>query len=302
MKLSPALFLLSLCLAFTTAARADAPTIPLWPEGVPGLRADAGPEKVVDGRITNIHTPTLTVFCPPPEKANRTGVIMAPGGGYVRLGIGERGGPITEWLNSLGVTVFVLKYRLAEYGHPAPLQDMMRAIRLVRRDAAQWQLDPHRIGVFGASAGGHLSACASTLFDHPVSRTGHELDAVSARPDFAILVYPVITMEPGVTHGGSRKALLGEAPAPDLEQLLSLEKQVHAQTPPTLLIATMADKAVPVENTLRYYQALRTAGVPAEMHVYGAGNHGNSLDPAYGPTALWPQRGEEWLRFNGWIP
>lgn len=280
---------------------AEPKVIALWPEGVPGLRADAAEEKIVNNRIVAVHYPSLTVYPAAPDKATGTAVIFCPGGGYHHLTIGENGGPETQWMNSLGVTVFILKYRMVEYGHPAPLRDVLRAVRLVRSQAASFGILPNRIGVLGASAGGHLAACAATLWQDPEGRTGSPLDDVSGRPDFAMLVYPVITMEAGRTHKGSRENLIGKEPSAELVDHLSLQKQVRKDTPPVLLIATMADTAVPVENTLSFYQALRDAKVPAEMHVYGQGSHGNSLDPQYGPTAAWPQRAEEWLRFNGWI-
>jgi len=276
--------------------------IELWPEGVPDLRADASEEKVVNGRVTNVHRPTMLVYAPEPAKAVGTAVIFCPGGGYVRLAIGDAGGPPeTQWLTRAGVTVFILKYRMAEYGHPAPLRDVLRAVRIVRSRAAEFGVRPDRIGVMGASAGGHLAACAATMWDAPEGRTGAALDEVNARPDFAALIYPVITMEDPFVHKGSRTALLGEKPSPELMEKLSVEKHVRKDMPPVFLAATMADKSVPVENTLRFYQALRAAGVPAEMHVYAQGSHGNSLDPQFGPTAQWPQRCEEWMRFNGWL-
>ena len=208
---------------------------------------------------------------------------------------------MTKWLNSLGITVFVLKYRSVEYGHPAPLRDVLRAMRIVRSRAAEFGIKADHIGVIGGSAGGHLTASAGTLYDAPEGRTGAEIDKVSARPDFAALVYPVITLTDPFAHKGSREALIGKTPAPGLIEKLSLEKHVRADAPPVFLAATMADQSVPVENTLQFYAALRTAKVPAEMHVYAQGSHGNSLDPQYGPTAQWPQRMEEWMRFNGWL-
>jgi len=285
----------------TVAFAADPLVLPLWPEGVPGLHADAAPEQIVNGRIVHVHYPSLTVYVPETGKASGTAVVYAPGGGYVKIAAGENGGPESKWLRERGVTVFLLKYRLDDYGHPAPFQDMLRAVRLVRSRAAEFGVRADRIGVMGASAGGHLAACAATLWDAPEGRTGATLDAVNARPDFAILIYPVITMEDPFVHKGSREALLGKTPAPALMASLSLEKHARKNMPPVCLVATMADKSVPVENTLRYYQALRDAGVPAEMHVYAQGSHGDSLDPQYGPTALWPQRVAEWMQFNGWL-
>lgn len=296
--------LLTATLASAGLARAAGPeVIPLWPEGVPNLRADASPEKQGEGnRFTNIHHPTLLVYRPIGVPANGTAMIYAPGGGYVRVAIGGDGGGEAKWLNELGVTVFVLKYRHVEYGHPAPLQDMLRAIRIVRSRAGEFGVQANRIGVIGGSAGGHLGACAATLWDDPAGRTGAPLDEVSARPDFAVLIYPVITMEDPHVHRGSREALLGRNPAPGLVAQLSVEKRVRRDMPPIFLVATMADRSVPVENSLKFYQALRDAGVPAEMHVYAQGSHGNSHDAQYGPTAQWPARAAEWMRFNGWLP
>jgi acetyl esterase/lipase len=281
---------------------AEPEVIPLWPEGVPNLRADASPEKVIEGpRFTNIHHPTLLVYRPIGVPANGTAMIYAPGGGYVRVAVGGPDGGDAKWLNELGVTVFVLKYRHVEYGHPAPLQDILRALRIVRSRAADFGVRPDRIGVIGGSAGGHLCACAATMWDDPAGRTGAPLDAVSARPDFAVLIYPVVTMEDPFVHKGSREALLGKGPTAERKAALSIEKHVRKDMPPVFLAATMADKSVPVENTLMLYQALRDAGVPAEMHVYAQGSHGDSHDPQYGTTALWPARVAEWMRFNGWL-
>lgn len=275
--------------------------IPLWPEGVPGLKADAAEERVVDGRVVGVHYPSLTVYRPAEGTANGTAVILCPGGGYVRLAIGEKGGADTKWLNGLGVTVFVLKYRMVEYGHPAPLRDVLRALRIVRSRAAEFGVRTDRVGLLGGSAGGHLAASASTMWDAPIGMTGAPIDSVNARPDFAMLIYPVVTMEDPYVHKGSRRALLGETPAPDLVQLLSIEKHVRKDTPPIFLVATMADQSVPVENSLQFYKALRDAGVPTEMHVYARGAHGASRDTQYGQTALWPVRAQEWLAGNGWL-
>lgn len=306
MRLHPRLprrpLLFALLCGFAMSAHAVEPRVlPLWPEGVPGLRADASEEKLVNNRVVNVHYPSLTVYAPENPAPGGTAIVFCAGGGYVRLAIGDNGGPETKWLNSLGVTVFVLKYRLSEYGHPAPLRDVLRAVRLVRSRAAEFGVAPDHIGVLGASAGAHVAACASTLWDDPEGRTGSPLDETSARPDFAVLIYPVITLADPFAHKGSREALLGKAAAPDLVEKLSLEKRVRKDMPPVFLAATMADKSVPVENSLRLYQALRDAGVPAEMHLYAQGSHANSLDPQYGPTALWPERAAEWLRFNRWV-
>lgn len=289
------------CATLSAVAGAEPKVMPLWPEGVPGLRPDAAEERIVDDRVVGVHYPSLTVYAPTPEKSCGTAVIFCPGGGYVRLAIGKNGGYETESLNDVGVTVFILKYRLVEYGHPAPLRDVLRAIRLVRSEAEKLGVKPNRIGLLGQSAGGHVAASAGEWWDAPEGKTGAPLDAVSARPDFIGLIYPVITMADPYVHHGSREALLGKQPSADLVDRLSLEKHVRADMPPIFIVATMADHSVPVENSLQFYEALRKAGVPAEMHVYAQGNHGNSLDHKYGPTAAWPQRLQEWMSFNGWL-
>lgn len=287
------------CLMLTRLPAAEPKTIPLWPEGVPGLRNDAAEEKIVNNRVVGVHYPSLVMYAPSPEKACGTAVIYCPGGGYVRLAIGDKGGYETQFLNELGVTVFILKYRMVEYGHPAPLRDVLRAIRLVRSEAATFGIRSDRIGLLGQSAGGHLAGSSAELWDDPEGKTGAPLDATSARPDFVALVYPVVTLSQSFMHHGSRDALLGHDPKPELEDKLSLEKHVRADMPPIFLVATMADQSVPVQNSLQLYEALLAAHVPAEMHIYAKGSHGNSLDPQYGPTAEWPKRMEEWMRFNG---
>lgn len=277
----------------------------LWPEGVPAARrADApaargalGPERAEEGgRIANVSAPTLTVVPPAVDRPNGTAVILCPGGGYSFLSNDREGQQYAAWLSTLGITTFILKSRLQEWGHPAPLQDVLRAIRLVRSRAAEFGVNPQRIGVMGSSAGGHLAASASTLWDHADGRTGAALDAVNARPDFAVLVYPVITMTDPAAHAGSRKALLGERPDAALLALMSVDKQVSAATPPTLLLHTQGDKAVPVDNSILYYQALTRAGVPAELYVFEQGGHGIAMVDGLGTASAWPRRAEDWLR------
>ena len=282
-----------------TAAHAATSVIPLWPEGVPGARAGIAPEKFEDGRTSSVSEPTLTIIGPAVDRPNGTAVIICPGGGYMRLSTEREGIQYANWLATLGVTSFVLKYRMSEFGHPAPLQDVLRAVRVVRSRAAEFKIDANRIGVMGSSAGGHLAASAGTLFDHPAGRTGAPLDTVNARPDFLMLLYPVITMEGPAAHAGSRKALIGAAPSADLVQLMSLERQVTPRTPPTLLIHTQADQTVPVENSIAFYQALTRNKVPAEMYLFEHGGHGMGMRDGLGTSSLWPRRAEEWLRDRG---
>ncbi|MGH8855232.1 MAG: alpha/beta hydrolase [Telluria sp.] len=282
------------------AAAAGPLVLPLWPEGVPGAKPELGPNRVDDdGRSANITEPTLTVYPAAVDRPNGTAVIICPGGGYVRQSTRREGEQYAQWLGTLGITSFVLTYRQVEFGHPAPLRDVLRALRLVRSQAARFGVRPDRIGVIGSSAGGHLAATAGTLFDHPLGRTGAQLDAVSARPDFLMLLYPVIAMEGPALHAGSRKALLGATPDAATLQLMSPERQVSKSTPPALLIHTQADQAVPVENSILFYQALTRAGVPAEMMLFEQGSHGMGMRDGLGTASSWPRRAEEWLRARG---
>ena len=279
-----------------TAALAAEQVIPIWPEGVPDARAGGEPEQIVDERVSHVHVPTLTYFPAPRESAAGSAVIVCPGGSYMRLAIEKEGYAYARMLNRIGVSAFVLKYRLVDYGHPAPLRDVLRAIRLVRSRAREFDVREDRIGVMGSSAGGHLAASAATLFDAAEGRTGAPIDATSARPDFAILMYPVITMSGPHVHAGSKKSLLGEHPSDALIAHLSVEKQVTKATPPVFLVHTEEDATVPIENSLLFYQALRDAGVPGEAHLYAKGPHGFGITSGLGPTSEWPARLEEWLR------
>ena len=282
------------------AAPAAPLVLPLWPEGVPDAKPELGPNRVdEDGRTTNITEPLLTVYPAAVDRATGTAVIICPGGGYVRQSTRREGEQYAHWLSTLGITSFVLTYRQLEFGHPAPLRDVLRAVRLVRSQAARFGLLPDRIGVMGSSAGGHLAARAGTLFDHPLGRTGAQLEAGSARPDFLMLMYPVITMDGAAAHAGSRKALLGAAPSAAEVELMSVERQVTARTPPTLLIHTQADQSVPVENSILFYQALTRAKVPAEMYLFEHGAHGMGMRDGLGTASAWPRRAEEWLRERG---
>jgi acetyl esterase/lipase len=288
--------ILALLILVAAGAQAQTNVVTLWPEGVPNARPQAGPEHIDDERISNISQPTLTVYPASYDRPAKTAVIICPGGGYEILSFTREGHQYAQWLSNLGITAFVLKSRLSDYGHPAPLQDVLRAIRLVRSQAEKYGVAPDRIGVMGSSAGGHLAASAATLFDHPAGRTGAPLDAISARPDFAMLMYPVITMELPITHAGSRKALLGASPSAELVQLMSTEKHVTSSTPPTLLIHSQDDGAVPVENSILFFQALTRAHVPAEMVIFEHGGHGMAMRAGLGTASNWTRRAEEWLR------
>lgn len=267
----------------------------LWPEGAPGA---LGKEPA--------DVPTLTPYLPPKERATGAVVVVCPGGGYGRLAEHE-GRPVAEWLNAVGVTAFVLKYRLGpRYKHPSMLQDAARAVRTVRARAAEWGLDPARVGILGFSAGGHLAATAGTHFDAGRPDAADPIEKVSSRPDLLILIYPVITMREK-SHAGSRRNLLGENPTPELVALLSNEERVTKETPPAFVVHTVNDAGVPVENSLMFVSALRRAGVPFELHLYERGPHGFGLGTARGnqpadPVLMtWPAHAADWLRLHGFV-
>jgi acetyl esterase/lipase len=260
----------------------------LWQDGAPGAQGS-----------DDIDKPTITPYVVKGERATGTAVIVCPGGGYSHLSMEKEGSDVAAWFNSLGVTAFVLKYRLGpKYHHPIELGDAQRAIRTVRTKAADWGVRPDRIGIMGFSAGGHLASTAGTHFDAGNTSAADAIDKASSRPDFLILGYPVVSMKPPFAHKGSVNALLGANPDPALIENLSNETQVTAQTPPTFIFQTNADTTVPAENSVQFYLALRKAGVPAEMHVYEHGPHGVGLAPTDEVLSSWPARLAEWMRYR----
>jgi acetyl esterase/lipase len=269
----------------------DPQTIPLWEGQTPGALGTA-PEDI----------PTLTIYMPPNTTGPMTAIIVAPGGGYRALSMNLEGRMPANYLNSLGIAAFVLKYRLGpKYHHPIEIGDMQRAIRIVRSRAEEWHINPARVGVMGFSAGGHLAATASTHFDAGNAAAADPIDRVGSRPDFAVLGYPVITLTEAWTHQGSKTSLLGDQPDAALARSLSNETQVTANTPPTFIFQTNADTTVPAENSVYYFLALRKAGVPAELHVFKDGPHGVGLamqDPA---LSEWPKVLANWLRASGFL-
>jgi acetyl esterase/lipase len=285
--MTPALLLLSLIFC-TPGADAQPPIEVLWPRGAPGALGDTDADK-----------PSLTLYLPAADEATGTAVVVCPGGGYGALAMDHEGKQVAEWLNRQGIAAFILKYRLAPYRHPAPLQDAQRALRTVRARAKEWHLDPQRVGIWGFSAGGHLASTAGTHFDEGNPKADDPIAQVSCRPDFLILSYPVITMKLPTTHGGSRHNLLGDHPDEALVESLCNDQQVTAQTPPTFLFHTNADKAVLPENSILFYLALHKAGVPAELHIYESGQHGVGLAQKAPVLSTWPERLRDWLDGRG---
>lgn len=263
----------------------------LWPEGAPGAVGDAEADK-----------PSLTIWLPPADKATGAAVVICPGGGYGHLAVGHEGKDVAAWLNSFGVAGFMLRYRHApKYRHPAPLLDAQRALRTVRARAKEFGVDPARIGILGFSAGGHLASTAGTHFDPGNPEAKDPIDRESSRPDFMVLVYPVISLTTKYTHTGSKNNLLGKDPDPKLVESLSNELQVTAKTPPTFLMHTSGDTGVPAENSVLFYLALRQHKVRAELHIYQDGGHGFGLAPGNPVLGTWPARCEAWMRANGWL-
>ena len=268
-------------------------TMLLWPAGAPGALGDEDVDK-----------PTLTVFLPVAPNVTKTGVVVAPGGGYTHLAMEKEGFAVARWLNERGVAAFVLQYRLGpKYHHPAELTDGLRAIRTVRANAAKWGVAPDHVGMWGFSAGGHLTATAGTMFYKADEAIG-DLDVIDQqanRPDFLVLAYPVITFHEPDLHRGSLKYLLGDTPDPKLVDELSAETQVTKDTPPTFLFATTDDKTVPVINSVMFYSALVKAGIPAEMHLFEHGAHGAGLAPANPELSDWPELLAKWMRERGYM-
>ncbi|MEN0051653.1 MAG: alpha/beta hydrolase [Bacteroidota bacterium] len=267
-------------------------TLLLYPEGAP----DALGKETKD-------IPTLMTYFAPKEKASGAAVMICPGGGYAALAMDHEGVQIAEWYNSLGIHAFVLKYRLGKwdgsgYQHPTMLNDAKRGFRMIRANAEKWGLDPHRIGVMGFSAGGHLASTLATHFDDGNLESDDFIERVSCLPNFLVLGYPVISFQE-YAHNGSRRFLLGPTPTMEQVENLSNHKQVSVLTPPTFLFHTNEDRGVPPENSVLFYLALRAKNVPAELHIYEKGRHGLGFAEDNPVLSTWKDRLKDWLRHRG---
>jgi acetyl esterase/lipase len=282
-----------------TAAAAD--WEPLWPGEAPGAkRPAAGSETIADGwRYTDIEVPQYFAYPAPKDKNTGQAVVIFPGGGYGMLAMNHEGHDYAKWLNERGITGVVVKYRVsgqADFGYqfPVPFLDARRAIRAVRAHAAEWGVDPKKVGVMGSSAGGHLASLCTTRFGDTFPEEGKdEIDKLNCRPDFSILIYPVISMGE-VAHGGSRTNLLGKTPSPELQEKCSTEKQVSKECPPVFLLTT-ADDGVDCRNSLGFAAACKAHGVPASLHMFEKGGHGYGLN-VKGELAAWPSLLDAWLK------
>lgn len=306
----------SAVLAFTALGAIAAPlhtrdVINLWPGSAPGSETANISLTITerskipywpDRAATGIKTPTLTAFVP--DRPNGVAVIVAPGGAYSRIAIDKESYEMARWLNPHGITVLLLQYRLPGEGHQngadVPLEDAQRAMRVVRSHAAEWGLDPHRIGFMGCSAGGHMGASLGAEFDRKVYTPVDGADSVSARPDFLMLLYPVVSMDARITHMESRTNLLGKNPTTEQIQAYTPSLHVTKSNPPTFIALADDDPAVNPENGLSYYVALHRAGVPAELHIFRQGGHGFGIrDTRQLPVSAWPAFAMEWMKTVG---
>ena len=282
--------------------------IELWNGNIPGAIANSNFVQTVDSannwlKMRFVTNPTMDMYPAPAETATGTAVIVCPGGGYWGLAIGHEGVQIAEWLNGMGVTAFVLKYRLPDSSimvkkSIGPLQDGQRAIRIARRYSREWGINPDKIGIMGFSAGGHLASTISTHFNEKVYEPD---DSTSARPDFSVLIYPVISMDKSITHMGSRVNLLGENASPELVKHFSNELQVNKETPPAFLVHSIDDGVVPVQNSINYVLALQRFNIHCELHIYESGGHGYGLGRSADTESTWPEACRRWLGARGFL-
>ena len=282
--------------------------IDIWNGHVPNSIVNPAVQQTIDTsggwvKMKNVTVSTLEMYVPPVNKVNGTAVIICPGGAYSVLAINHEGREVAEWFNNLGITAFVLNYRLPNDAimkdkSIAALQDAQQAMRLVRSHAQEWNLDPSKIGIMGFSAGGHVASSLSVHYNDKVYET---TDTTSARPDFSILIYPVITMDSATTNTWSRYNLFGKTPSAKLVQYFSNELQVNSRTPPAFLVHSMDDDAVPVVNSIHYALALEQNHVACELHVYQSGKHGYGMGRSHNTESGWPAACEKWMKMNKWL-
>jgi acetyl esterase/lipase len=288
-------------IVFSLVSLASAEWTNLWPQQAPGAKQPpAGTEKTGEGgRLSHIEIPQYQVYLPEKSRANGTAVVILPGGGYGILAANHEGHDLAKWFNERGIAGIVVKYRVSGdpslgYQYPVPFLDARRAIRSVRANAAGWGIDPKKVGIMGFSAGGHLASLCTTRFgDTFPEETNDLIDQQNCRPDFSILIYPVISMDGSFGHGGSRKNLLGADPSAELVEKCSTDRAVTPQTPPVFLLST-ADDMVDCRNSLLFATACKAKGVPVSLHLFESGGHGYGLN-GKGDLQQWPSLLEHWL-------
>jgi Esterase/lipase len=307
MSLKQTMLALICLITVSGSLSAQSKIINLWDNGkVPGAIQSDNFKQMVDtsaGWVDkhSIINPFLCFYPAPEAKATGTAVIICPGGAYGGLAIQHEGARVAKWFNSFGITAFVLIYRLPddsimENKSIGPMQDGQRAIRLVRSHAKEWGIDPSKIGIMGFSAGGHLAATLSTRYNEKVYESN---DLTSAKPDFSVLIYPVISMDSSITHWGSRINLLGNSPAPEMVKHYSNELQVNGETPPAFMVHSLDDDAVPVQNSINYALAMKQNKVACELHLYPTGKHGYGMGKSTTRESTWPETCRKWLESSG---
>ncbi len=305
MKNKIGLLWLTVLVTTGSAVRGQEYRLPLYEGKIPFSNENVLTEKVVHEdiiRISHVQVPDIRVYLPSKKTATGQAVVICPGGGYGILAYDWEGTDVAGYLNSIGVAAIVLKYRLPRYGnvtepHKVPLADAQRAMRLVRHNAARWNIDPQKIGIMGFSAGGHLASTLGTHFDYGNPAAADSVERLSCRPDFMILMYPVISFTDTSVHSGSRESLLGKNSDPELAKYYSNELQVQENTPPAFFVHADDDSGVPVENTLLMYKALRAKKIPAELHIISEGGHGFALGVGNDHVGSWTKNLELWLKW-----
>lgn len=302
------LFMLAVVIVtVTTSSFSQNKVIDVWKGHVPGSIKNKHYKQIVDSvyyiKLKNISKPTIEVYPASRDNNSGTAMVVCPGGGYYGVSYINEGIEVAKWLNQLGITAAVLHYRLPDDAimkdkSVAPLQDGQEAIRIVRRNAKKWGINPHKIGIMGFSAGGHLASTVATHFDEKVYKT---TDSTSARPDFSVLIYPVISMDSTITHAGSRENLLGKHPSSEIVKHFSNELQVTANTPTAFMVHSMDDGVVPVENSINYALAMKINKVSCELHVYERGGHGYGLGYSKNTESTWTASFRKWLELNEYI-
>lgn len=291
------LLLIFTILIVSTSLMAQDKVLKVWPEGAPNDNGMTEPEEKYDGvRVRNVSEAEMYVYLPEKDKNTGAAVVICPGGGYRIEAMDHEGYEIAEYLKSRGVAGIVLKYRLPYGHHEVPSCDARRAMRIVRKNALEWGIDPDKIGIAGSSAGGHLASTVGTAFDTGDSKSSCPIEQQSCRPDFMLLLYPVISFDEDFGHMGSRDNLMGKSHNKTLIRKYSNELQVSANTPPTFLILADDDKAVPPRNSIEFYSALKQHGVPAEMHIFQKGGHGFGISKKNLPSDQWPEMFYSWLK------